>query len=72
MDDAGAQITAMVEKLVTDPAHVVGTLVFDRDPRPYPGMDQDIVAELLTAVTDVDDLAHRADKITAAVRDRLT
>jgi formiminotetrahydrofolate cyclodeaminase len=34
--------------------------------------DQDIVAELLTAVTDVDDLAHRADKITAAVRDRLT
>ena len=34
--------------------------------------DQDIVAELVTAVADVDDLALRADKVTAAVRDRLT
>ncbi len=33
--------------------------------------DQDIVAELVTAVTDVDDLALRADKVTAAVRDRI-
>ncbi len=34
--------------------------------------DQVIVAELLTAIADVDDLALRADKVTAAVRDRLT
>jgi formiminotetrahydrofolate cyclodeaminase len=34
--------------------------------------DQDVVAELVTAVADVDDLSLRADKVTAAVRDRLT
>jgi formiminotetrahydrofolate cyclodeaminase len=34
-------------------------------------IDQDIVAELVTAVADVDDLVLRADKVTAAVRDRI-
>jgi len=34
--------------------------------------DQDVVAELVSAVADVDDLALRADKVTANVRDRIT
>jgi formiminotetrahydrofolate cyclodeaminase len=34
--------------------------------------DQDVVAELVSAVADVDDLALRADKVTAIVRDRIT
>ena len=33
--------------------------------------DQDVVAELVTAIADVDDLSLRADKVTAAVRDRI-
>jgi formiminotetrahydrofolate cyclodeaminase len=33
--------------------------------------DQRIVAELVATVADVDDLARRADKVTAAVRDRI-
>ena len=34
-------------------------------------IDQDIVAELVTAIADVDDFSLRADKVTAAVRDRI-
>jgi formiminotetrahydrofolate cyclodeaminase len=34
--------------------------------------DQDIVAELATAIADVDDLSLRADKVTDAVRGRLS
>jgi formiminotetrahydrofolate cyclodeaminase len=34
--------------------------------------DQDIVAELVVAVADVDDLSRRADKVTTAVRGRIS
>lgn len=34
--------------------------------------DADIVAELVAAIADVDGLAMRADKVTAAIRDQLT
>jgi len=34
-------------------------------------IDQAIVAELVTAIADVDELSLRADKVTAAVRDRI-
>jgi formiminotetrahydrofolate cyclodeaminase len=33
--------------------------------------DQDVVDELLATIAGVDDLTVRADKVTAAVRDRL-